>query len=131
MTASTIIGLLVLGLIAGSISGMVGIGGGVLIVPALVIMFAMSQKVAQGTSLAMLLPPIGILGVMQYYKSGYVDFKVALILCVAFIAGSYLGGLVAVKLPDAVLKRVFGGFLMIIALKYLIGDKNLTGFFSK
>lgn len=131
MAPSTIIGLLVLGLIAGLVSSMVGIGGGVLIVPCLVFMFAMSQKVAQGTSLAMLLPPIGILGVMQYYKSGYVDFKVAIILCVAFIAGSYFGSLVAVKLPDALLKRIFGGFLMLVALKYLIGDKNLTNIFSR
>ncbi len=131
MAPSTIIGLLVLGLIAGLMSSMVGIGGGVLIVPCLVFMFAMSQKVAQGTSLAMLLPPIGILGVMQYYKSGYVDFKVAIILCVAFIDGSYFGSLVAVKLPDALLKRIFGGFLMLVALKYLIGDKNLTNIFSR
>ncbi len=131
MTGSTLIGLLILGLIAGLMSSMVGIGGGVIIVPSLVIMFAMSQKMAQGTSLAMLLPPIGILGVMQYYKSGYVDFKVAGILCIAFIMGSYVGGLVAVKLPDAVLKRVFGGFLMLVALKYIIGDKNLTNFFSR
>jgi uncharacterized membrane protein YfcA len=131
MTPSTIIGLLVLGLIAGLMSSMVGIGGGVIIVPVLVIGFAMSQKMAQGTSLAMLLPPIGILGVMQYYKSGYVDFKVAIILCIAFIAGSYAGGLIAVKLPDALLKRIFGGFLMVIALKYIIGDKNLFSLFSK
>ena len=131
MSVSTIIGLLVLGLFAGMMSSMVGIGGGVIIVPVLVFIFAMSQKTAQGTSLVMLLPPIGILGVIQYYKSGYVDFKVAIILCVAFIAGSYFGSLIAIKLPDAVLKRVFGVFMMVIALKYLIGDKNLNQIFSR
>ncbi len=131
MTATTIIGLLVLGLIAGSMSSLVGIGGGIIIVPALVFLFAMNQKMAQGTSLAMLLPPIGVLGVMQYYKTGYVDMKVAMVLCVAFVAGNYLGSLVAIKLPDVVIKKIFGVFLMVVALKYLLGDKGLSGLFSK
>ena len=121
MTTTTIFGLLVLGLFAGLLSSLVGIGGGTVIVPALVILFAMSQKMAQGTSLAMLLPPIGILAVVNYWKAGYVDFRIAAILCVAFIAGSYLGSMVAVKLPDAVLKKIFGGFLMVLAVKYLFG----------
>ncbi len=123
MTASTILGLLLLGLVAGLISSMVGIGGGVVIVPSLVIMFAVSQKTAQGTSLAMLLPPIGILGVVQYYKQGYVDFKIAAILCIAFIAGSYFGSIFAVKLQDNMLRKIFGGFLLLLALKYLFYDK--------
>ena len=124
MTASTITGLLLIGLVAGILSSMVGIGGGVIIVPALVMITAMSQKMAQGTSLAMLLPPIGVLGVMQYYKSGYIDFKVSAILCVAFIAGSFLGGMVAVKLNDNILKKIFGCFLLLMGLKLLFWSKK-------
>ena len=118
-----IIGLLVLGLVAGVLSSMVGIGGGVVIVPALVMLFAMSQKMAQGTSLAMLLPPIGVLAVVNYYKAGYVDFKVAAILCIAFIAGSYFGSKLALNLPETAIKKIFGVFLMARALKYLFFDK--------
>jgi uncharacterized membrane protein YfcA len=123
MNITTLVGLLVLGLIAGMLSSMVGIGGGLLVVPALVMIFAMSQKTAQGTSLAMLLPPIGILGVWQYHKQGYVDFKVAAILCIAFIAGSYFGGKVAMNLSVSVIKKIFGVFLLLVAAKYLFFDK--------
>lgn len=115
--------LLVLGLIAGVMSSMVGIGGGVLIVPALVLIFAISQKMAQGTSLAMLLPPIGAFAVYNYYKAGHVDFKVAGILCIAFVAGSYFGSKIALKMDETTLKRIFGVFLMIMAIKYLFFSK--------
>ena len=121
---TTILALLVIGLAAGMLSSMVGIGGGTIIVPALVILLAMSQKMAQGTSLAMLLPPIGILAVMNYYKAGYVDFKIAAVLCVAFIAGSYFGSKLALNLEESTLKRIFGVFLMILAVKYLFFSKN-------
>ena len=123
ITNSTILILLALGVAAGLLSSLVGIGGGVLIVPVLVISLAMSQKMAQGTSLAMLLPPIGILAVMNYYKAGYVDVKVAAILCVAFIAGSFLGSLVVINLPEVIIKRIFGIFLLVLAVKYLFFSK--------
>ena len=116
--------LLVLGLLAGLLSSMVGIGGGIVIVPALVFLFAMSQKMAQGTSLVMLLPPIGLLAVINYYKAGYVDFKVSGILIVAFIVGSYFGSKVALNLPETALKRIFGVFLMVLAIKYLFFSKS-------
>jgi uncharacterized membrane protein YfcA len=119
----TILGLLVIGLFAGMLSSAVGIGGGIVIVPALVFLFAMSQKMAQGTSLAMLLPPIGLLAVINYYKAGYVDFKVAAILCLAFIAGSYFGSKLAMNLPETAIKKIFGVFLMAVAVKYLFFDK--------
>jgi uncharacterized membrane protein YfcA len=119
----TVLGLLVLGLLAGVLSSMVGIGGGVLIVPVLVTIFAFSQKMAQGTSLAMLLPPIGVLALINYYKEGYVDFRVAGILIVAFIAGSYFGSKVALNLEESVLKRIFGVFLLVLAIKYLFFTK--------
>ena len=124
MSTTAIIGLLVLGLAAGMLSSVVGIGGGVLIVPALVLIFAVSQKVAQGTSLVMLLPPIGIFAVINYYKAGYVDFKIAGVLCIAFIVGSYFGSKVALNLPESTLKRIFGVFLMVLAVKYLFFSKG-------
>jgi len=123
MNTTTLLGLLAIGLFAGLLSSTVGIGGGIVIVPALVFLFAMSQKMAQGTSLAMLLPPIGVLAVVNYYKAGYVDFKVAAILCIAFIAGSYFGSKLALNLPETAIKKIFGVFLMAIALKYLFFDK--------
>ena len=123
LTTSTILGLLAVGLIAGALSSMVGIGGGTIIVPALVFLLAFSQKMAQGTSLAIMLPPIGILAVINYYKAGYVDFRVAAILCVTFLIGSYFGSKVAISLPDAVIKKIFGVFLMVLAAKYLLFDK--------
>ena len=124
INTTTIFLLLIIGLAAGIMSSMVGIGGGVVIVPALVITFAISQKMAQGTSLVMLLPPIGILAVINYYKAGYVDFKVAGILCIAFILGSYVGSKMALNLPETTLKRIFGVFLMVLAVKYLFFSKG-------
>ena len=123
MSATTIIALLAIGLFAGILSSMVGIGGGIVIVPALVLFLAMSQKMAQGTSLVMLLPPIGILAVINYYKAGYVDFKIAGILIIAFIAGSYFGSKIAMDMQDSTLKRIFGVFLMAMAIKYLFFSK--------
>lgn len=125
LSAAAVAALLVLGLVAGILSSMVGIGGGVVIVPALVMipLFAMSQKAAQGTSLAMLLPPIGLFAVINYYKSGFVDFRIAFILCVAFIGGSVIGSKFALGLSDVALKRIFGGFLLLLGLKFLFFNK--------
>ncbi|MBX2906872.1 MAG: sulfite exporter TauE/SafE family protein [Taibaiella sp.] len=123
MNIATLLGLLLVGLAAGLLSSMVGIGGGMVIVPALVFFFAFSQKMAQGTSLALLLPPIGIFAVINYYKAGYVDMKIAGILIISFIIGSYLGSKVALGLPDVVLRKIFGAFLAVIAVKYLFFDK--------
>ena len=124
ISMTTLLGLLALGLVAGMLSSMVGIGGGVVIVPALVMIFAVSQKTAQGTSLAMLLPPIGVFAVINYYKAGYVDFKLAGILCLAFVVGSYFGSKVALNLQESTLKRIFGVFLMILAVKFLFFNKG-------
>ena len=121
---TTILLLLALGLIAGILSSMVGIGGGIVIVPALVFLFGISQKMAQGTSLVMLLPPIGLLAVINYYKAGFVDLRLAGILIVAFVAGSYFGSKVALNLNEVVLKRIFGVLLMLLAIKYLFFPKN-------
>ncbi len=123
MSVTTILLLLLVGLVAGMLSSMVGIGGGVVIVPALVLMLGMSQKLAQGTSLALMLPPIGVLAVINYYKQGYVDFKVAGIICLTFIVGSFIGSKIVLGLDAAVVKKIFAVFLMVVALKYLFFDK--------
>ena len=123
MSTTTILGLLLLGLIAGMISSVVGIGGGILIVPALVFLCAVNQTTAQGTSLAMLLPPIGFLAVINYHKAGFVNYKIAAILCITFVAGTYFGSKIALNLPDSIIKKIFAVFLILVALRYLIFDK--------
>ena len=126
MSAGMIIGLLAIGLLAGFMSSMIGIGGGILIVPALVMVFSMDQLKAQGTSLAMLLPPIGVLGVWQYYKNGHADLRMAGILCIAFVLGSFFGGKVVMSLDKGLVKKIFAFFLILIALKMLFLDNRTT-----
>jgi len=123
MSTTTILILLCIGLFAGLLSSVIGIGGGIVIVPALVFLLLMDQKMAQGTSLALLLPPVGIFAVINYYKAGYVDLKVAGILIVAFVAGSLVGSKFALGLPESVIKKVFGAFLMLVSVKYLFFSK--------
>ena len=113
--------LLLIGLVAGIFSGFVGLGGGLIIVPALVYFLGMSQHMGQGTALAMMLPPIGILGVMNYYKNDYVDMKAALFLAAAFIIGSYFGSKAAISLPADAVKKTFGVVMLLLALKMIIG----------
>lgn len=127
MSTTTLLLLIIIGLLAGMLGSMVGIGGGIVVVPALLAMTplipGMNPKMATGTSLAMLLPPIGILGVWQYYKSGQVDLKVAGLLCIGFIAGAYFGGLFATKMDKDAVKKFFAVFLLLISLKFLFLDK--------
>ena len=119
MSISTILILLVIGTITGVMAGMLGIGGGLVVIPALVMVMGMSQQSAQGTSLAMMLPPIGILAAYNYYKAGHVDIRIALLLAIAFIAGSYFGSKLAIKLPQELMKKLFGIFLLLVAIKML------------
>jgi len=116
-------GLLLVGLVAGLLSGMVGIGGGMVIVPSLVFFFAMSQKMAQGTSLSLLLLPVGIFAVINYYKAGYVDIKAVGVLTISFLLGSFIGSKVVLGMPDATIKKIFAVFLILISAKYLFFDK--------
>jgi uncharacterized membrane protein YfcA len=119
MSVETVLILLVIGIITGVMAGMLGIGGGLVVIPALVMIMGLSQQSAQGTSLAMMLPPIGILAAYNYYKAGHVDIRIALILAVAFILGSFFGSKLAIKLPQDILKKVFGVFLLLVAVKML------------
>jgi uncharacterized membrane protein YfcA len=109
----------VLGLVAGALSGLIGIGGGVIIVPALIFLFGLSQHEAQGTTLALLVPPIGILAAWAYYKHGYVHVALAAYICLGFFLGSFLGAKLATSLSNVVLERVFGVALLLIALKMI------------
>ena len=105
--------LLIIGLAAGLVSGVLGIGGGIIIIPALVYILGFSQKEAQGTSLGLLLPPIGILAVLNYYKAGYVNLRAAGLMIITFIIGSYISSLFAVNLPENIIKKIFAVFLLL------------------
>ena len=124
MTSETIIIIILTGLAAGILGGMVGIGGGIIIVPALVYFLAFSQHQAQGTSLALMLFPVGILGVINYYKKGYVDFRYAGLLAIGFVVGSYLGSKFSLSLPQLTVKKIFAVLMLMVALKMLFIDKK-------
>ena len=124
MDIQTLTILLIVGLAAGVLSGVVGIGGGIIIVPALVYFLAFDQRMAQGTSLAILLLPIGLLGVIQFYKAGYVDIRVTAIIAVAFFIGSYFGSRIALTVPQETLKKVFACVLILVAVKMLWPDNR-------
>ena len=113
--------LIALGVLVGVLAGIVGLGGGFVVVPLLRYFYGFPQAMAQGTSLAMLLPPIGILAAWQYWKAGQINIPVAMLLALGFIVGGYLGGAVAVKLPALTLQRVFGAFFLLVSLRMLIG----------
>jgi len=111
---------LLLGLAAGVISGLIGIGGGVIIVPALIYLFGMTQHQAQGTTLALLVPPIGLLAAWTYYKQGYVNLKIAAFVCLGFFIGGLFGARIATSLSAEALRRVFGVALLVLALRMIL-----------
>ena len=112
--------LLAIGVVTGVMAGMLGIGGAIIMVPALVFIMGFSQQMAQGTSLAVMLPPIGIIAAYNYWKAGQVNLKFALILAAAFLIGSYFGSKLAISLPQAVLKKIFGILLLLVAVRMLL-----------
>ena len=115
-----------MGAASGILGGMVGVGGGIIIVPALVYFLGFSQHTAQGTSLGLIMLPVGIFGVMQYYKQGHVDLKVVGILAVGFLTGSYFGSKIALSLSQESIKKLFAVLMIIIAVKMLFFDKKIT-----
>ena len=121
MDYQQLIVLIIIGILAGILAGSMGVGGGIIIVPALVFFFGMSQHQAQGTSLAVLLPPISFLAVIKYHRDGYINYKFAIVLALAFFLGSYLGGLFAVNLPARTLKKIFGVLMLIAGIKMIFG----------
>lgn len=113
--------LILIGLFAGFVGGSLGLGGGVIIVPALVFLMGFSQHFAQGTSLVVLLFPVGIFAVYNYYKAGMIDWRVAWILMITVVVGSYFGSLISIHLPDNLLKKAFGVFMFLISIKMIFG----------
>ncbi len=116
MTTSTIIILILIGLVAGMLSGLIGIGGGIIIVPMLLIL-GLTQQQAQGTSLAVMLPPVALLAVINYHNAGHINWKYALIVSAFFVAGSYLGSKIAISIDQRMLKKIFAVVLVIVAGK--------------
>lgn len=116
------VGLLVIvGLLAGILSGFVGVGGGIIMVPALIWVLGYSQHQAQGTSLAVLMLPVVLLAVRNYWKEGMIDWKVVGVIAVAFVAGGYFGSKGALALPADTVKRVFGVVMLFVAIKLILG----------
>lgn len=111
---------ILVGLAAGIVSGTIGIGGGIIIVPSLIYLFGFPQHLAQGTTLAMLIPPIGILAAMSYYKHGHVNMLVAALLCIGFVFGGYLGAKLAAGIPEMMLRKVFGVCLLAISVYMIV-----------
>jgi len=111
---------ILLGVIAGAFSGVFGIGGGLVLIPALVYLFHFSQKTAQGTTLALMIPPIGFFAAYSYYKAGQINIKAALFIIVGFLIGSYFGAHFATMLPNKKLSKAFAILIIIAGIRMLI-----------
>ncbi len=124
---TTIVIIVIIGLLAGVFSGLLGVGGGVIMVPLMMALLGFTQHQAQGTSLAVLAVPVTFIGAYNYYKAGNVsgdytiDWKVALIMAVLFVVGAYLGSKFAVNVNEKLLKRIFGSVLILVAVKMIFG----------
>jgi uncharacterized membrane protein YfcA len=110
-----------LGLVAGVFSGMFGVGGATVIIPILVYFFGLSQHLAQGTTLAAMVPPIGLLAAMRYWQSGNVKIQIAGMICIGFFIGGWVGANFVQNVPEPVLKKMFGMFLLIVSLNMIFG----------
>lgn len=110
---------IILGLIAGIFGGLLGIGGGIVLIPAMVYVYGLTQHQAQGTTLALMVPPIGLLAAMKYYSSGNVKITMAVFICLGFFVGGLVGAQYAQKMSDPMLRKVFGVFLFVISLQMI------------
>ncbi len=117
MDATTFLFLIAIGLVAGALGGLLGIGGGIIMIPAMVYILGMNQHQAVGTSLAVMLPPIGLFAAYNYYKEGYINLKFALIMAMAFMVGSFFSSKLAVSIPASTIRKAFSIFLIIVAIK--------------
>lgn len=115
-----VVGFVLLGFAAGVLSGLLGIGGAIVIIPALVFLFGFQQHRAAGTALALFSMPIGILAMLPYYKKGYVDWRAAGLICAGFLVGGWIGGHIAVGLSGTAVQRFFGVVLLAVAIKLLL-----------
>ena len=136
MNEITILLFVLLGWLAGSLSGLLGIGGGVILVPSLVLVFGYSQHMAQGTTLVLMIPPIGLLAAWNYYKKGGVDLRIAALLCCGFAFGGLFGAKLSGVISSAALSHIFAITLVLIGIKMLFGrrdkenDSESTGRYS-
>jgi len=119
MDITTCIILIVIGLLAGILSGLVGVGGGILMIPLLIMFLGLTQHQAQGTALFAMLPPIGILAAMNYYKAGFVKWEYAAVIALTFVVGGYFGSKLAISLPAQTVRKVFGVIMLIGAIKLI------------
>lgn len=119
MTVTQIIILAIIGMMAGVFSGTFGVGGAIIVIPALIFFLGLSQHQAQGTSLAFMIPPVTLMATINYWKNGYVNWKFALILAVMFFIGTYFGSMISISLNEKILKKMFGGLMLLVALKII------------
>lgn len=120
MSLTILFSLIIIGLLAGALSGLVGVGGGIIMVPCLIIFLGFNQHQAQGTSLAVLMIPVTALAVFNYYKAGHLNLKYALVIAAFFVIGSYFSSKYAVSLDQKSLKKIFSFVLIVIAGKMLL-----------
>ena len=122
MTLTTILTLIIIGLMAGVLSGLVGVGGGIIMVPLFVIFLGLTQHNAQGLSLAVMLPPVTFLAVYNYHTAGTggnIDWRIALAVSLLFVVGGFIGSKIALQIDQKLLKRIFGVFMLIVAIKLI------------
>jgi uncharacterized protein len=119
MTVTQFILLAIIGLMAGIFSGTFGVGGAIIVIPALIFFIGLSQHQAQGTSLAFMIPPVTLMATINYWKNGYVNWKFALILSVMFFIGTYFGSMLSLNISDKILRKIFGGLMLMVALKII------------
>jgi uncharacterized membrane protein YfcA len=125
MTVQIVLLLVLIGLAAGILSGLVGVGGGIIIVPALVFFLGFTQQQAQGTSLGLLLLPVGILAVMNYYNKGQIDVRIVAIMAITFVIGGWLGSKWALALPEKTVRKIFAIILFYAAIKMMGWDSAI------
>ncbi len=111
---------IILGVVAGTLSGMLGIGGGIILIPALVFIFGLTQHQAQGTTLALMIPPIGLLAALRYYQSGNVKLGMAGFICLGFFVGGFIGANLVQDFSEPLLRKGFALFLLFVSLRMLI-----------
>jgi uncharacterized protein len=111
---------IIIGISTGVLGGLLGIGGAVIMVPALIIFLKFNQHLAQGTALAAMIPPIGLFAAYEYYKNGHVDIKVALLIAAGFFIGAFIGAKFVEHIDDTVLKRIFGFILLVVSIKMIL-----------
>jgi uncharacterized membrane protein YfcA len=119
MSISTFIVLIIIGLLAGILSGLVGVGGGIIIIPLLIILLGLTQHQAQGTAIFAMLPPIGILAAMNYFKQGFVKWEYAVVVALTFVIGGYFGSKLSLSLPPQTVRRIFGIVMLIGGFKLI------------